>query len=224
MVTTSSRTVFYGFGAYVGSITGVTTCSWWPDDPKGHHWVAGAQVPVDLAMTPKAVLAGTIKIDDVQTDDHRADGGYNVIGPRWPGGAMIGLCWLSETYYRSLKNPPPRHPPSAAGDAHDYELTSILYWDKGSYRRYQGYHAKIVGTNGPLSRVQVWFAGSSRVTKTPLGEWWIDLATEAHPVDPVATQISAKGVTEGALFLDSKVSSGLFSVGGPKRPVLGGAF
>jgi hypothetical protein len=218
----TTRTVFYGFGAYVGSITGQTTCGWWPDDPTGQNWNPATQIPVDLSKCPANFVAGVFKnATDIQTDDHRGSGGYNVIGPQFPGGSMVGLCWLSKQYWSSLPNPPPRQPVSAPNDAWDYELTQLYYHATG--KRFQGYHGKIIGTNGALSRVSIWFAGTSRVAN-PLGSWWINLAQDAHPVDPEATRIAQGGLQEGAVFLDRAYSATLFADGGPKRPPLGGMY
>lgn len=205
-----TRTVFYGFGAFVGTISGPTTCAFWPDDPQRLGWSGTAMIPVDLANNPTAARAGTIAIDDIQVDDHDIDGGLTGIGPRFPFGRHVGPCWLSETYWRSLANPPSRQVASAPDEAHDYELTSLLYWDgplKG--RRFYGFHAKILGTSGPLSRVQIWNAGSSRVAGKPAaGVWWLDLAQSAHPPEPDATQISA-AQPDGAVFLDADTTRSL---------------
>ena len=220
-----TRTVFYGFGAYVGTITGQTTCSFWPDDPQSLGWAAKAQIPVDLSKNPTAVRQNQISVADIQVDDHRLDGGLTGIGPRWPGGQPIGACWLSETYWSSLgASKPSRQPPSAPDDAHDYELTSILYWDGDlAGRRFFGFHAKILSTQGPLARVQIWHGGTARGPgHPPAGVWWLDLAQVAHPIDPIATQIEPGKVTEGALFLDAPTGRQL-QLMGPKRPPAAGS-
>ena len=220
-----TRTVFFGFGAYVGTISGQTTCSFWPDDPQSLGWSTAALVPVDLARNPTAVRTNNIQVTDIDVDDYRLDGGLTGIGPLWPGGQTISAVWLSETYYNSLgANKPPRQPASAPNDAHDYELTSILYWDGPmADRRFFGFHAKILSTQGPLSHVKIWHAGTSKVPGQPhAGIWWLDLAAVAHPVDPIATQIAPGGVTEGALFLDSPTASSLL-LRMPKRPTSSGS-
>ena len=218
-----SRTVFYGFGGFVGCLTGETTCEWWPDEPATLKWSKSALIPIDLARNPSAMRAGRLKsIADIDVDDHRIDGGLTTIGPRWPSGATIGQIWLSENYYTSLPNKPPRHPASAAGDAYDYELTSILCWD-GDHagRRFIGFHAKIVDTNAPLARVQIWSGGTARTGGRPAGEWWLDLTRAAHPVDPIATQIELGGQLEGALFLDSLTVRSLTLALSKRPPGLG---
>src|SRR4051812_27230510 len=100
-----SRTTFYGFGAYVGALNGLTKCAWWDDDPAGvYNFAPAALVPVDLSQNLAAARAGTISYKDIQVDDHRQDGGSTTIGPFFPTGTMIGACWLSDTYYQSLSN------------------------------------------------------------------------------------------------------------------------
>lgn len=203
-----SRTVFYGFGGFVGCLTGETTCEWWPDEPATLKWSRSPLIPVDLARNPSAMRAGRLKsIADIDVDDHRIDGGRTTIGPRWPSGSTIGQVWLSETYYASLGNRPPRLPAGLAGDAYEYELTSILYWDGPlAGRRFDGFHARILDSSGPLARVEIWNGGTGRAHGPSAGVWWLDLPSVAHPVDPIATQIDIRGPLEGALFLDLRTA------------------
>lgn len=198
-----TRTVFYGFGAFVGNLRGVTECDFWPGDPNGLGWAATALIPVDLSKNPQAAAAGHIKIDDIQVDDHRSDGGLTTIGPRFPGGAPIGAVWLSEAHYKANSHKLPRDP-----NCHDYETTSILYWSNGSpAKRYFGFHAKIDAANNKLARVAIWSGGTHRSGHNPAGTWWVDLA-DPDIVDPM-TQISTGGQQEGALFLDAATSRSL---------------
>lgn len=215
----SNRTVFYGFGAYVGAIRGVTQGDWWPDDPQTLGFQPAALIPTDLAKNPTAVRAGVIPLADLQVDDHRSLGGLTSIGPRFPQGAMVGAVWLADTYYASLGATAPARLSSAeAAESRDYELTSLLYWSGPlAGRRFFGYHARVLTTNGTLAHVQIWTAGRSRIpNEPPAGTWWIDLATDAHPLDPSATQVNAMG-QEGALFLDAATAQSL-QLFGPKLP------
>lgn len=218
MTTTGSggrKITFFGFGAYVGALRGQTQCEWWPDDPAIVHWSPSTLVPTNLAKTPAAARAGSIGVADIQCDDHRTNGGLTTIGPRFPQGAMVGAIWLAESYWSSLPNKPPRFP---AVDGHDYEYTSLLYWDgplKG--RRFYGVHARILGANGPLTRVAVFHSGRSKVPgEQPAGPFWLDLAQVAHPVEPGATEICG-GQQEGALFLDESTSRQV-AIMSPKLP------
>jgi hypothetical protein len=213
-----TRTVFYGFGGFVGRLRGPTECDWWADDPASLGWAQNALISVDLAKTPSAVRAGKLGVNDIQVDDHRTEGGLTTIGPRWPSGTAIGEVWLADTYFNSLGNKPPRQCASAGNDAYDYELTSILYWDGDlAGRRFRGYHARIVRANGPLAFVEVWNGGTARGKQRPAGTWWLDLAAVAHPVDPIATEISLAGQQEGALFLDTSTTSTM-TISSVKRP------
>ena len=214
-----SRTTFYGFGAYVGSLRGLTECAWWDDDPvRIYNWSQAALVPVDLSKNPSAVKAGKISLKDIQVDDHRQDGGLTTIGPLFPTGAVIGQCWLSEQYYQALPNKPPRQPQSAPDDGYDYEATCYLFSDgEQGDRRFYGFHARVADVKGPLSQVEIWSAGTGKIkNRTPEGVWWIDLAAVALPRGPDATQIAAKSDV-GALFLDSTTTRSL-ALRGPKKP------
>src|SRR6478609_2850902 len=94
-----TRSVFYGFPAFVGSITGPTTCSFWTDDPAQIGWNS-PQVTVDLSKNPEAVRRGAITEAQVQADDHAllGTGGMTRIGPMFPGGAMIGAVYLEQAF------------------------------------------------------------------------------------------------------------------------------
>lgn len=218
-----TRTVFYGFGAFVGALRGQSQCAWWDDDPVRYGWDPAALIPVDLARNPSAVRAGTLHVDDIEVDDHRIDGGLTTIGPLWPSGSTIGQCWLSEPYYTRLTRRPPRQPASSGGDAYDYESTSILYWDgELGGRRFYGFHANITQTAGSIALVQIWAGGTGRIpNRAPAGAWWLDLSAVAHPIDPIATQIAPGGPPTGALFLDSITTRSLM-LPMTKRPLLSG--
>jgi hypothetical protein len=214
-----SRTTFYGFGAYVGSIRGLTECAWWDDDPvTTYKFSQAALVPVDLAMNLSAARAGKIGWADIQVDDHRQDGGLTTIGPMFPTGSVIGACWLTEQYWEKLPNKPPRQPASAPDDAYDYELTSYQYYDgELDDRRFYGFHARVVQTKGSVSQVEIWAGGTGKIrNRAPQGVWWLDLGTVAHPVAKGATQIAAAS-SAGALFLDAHTMHSL-RLAAPKKP------
>lgn len=220
-----SRTTFYGFGAYVGSLRGLSECLWWDDDPVlTYKFSQSALVPVDLSMNLSAARAGKIGWADIQVDDHRQDGGLTTIGPMFPTGAMMGACWLTEQYWEKLPNKPPRQPASAPDDAYDYELTSYQYYDgEQGDRRFYGFHAQIAQVKGTLSQVEIWEGGTGKIrNRGPQGVWWLDLAAVALPPGPDASQISKQGET-GALFLEAKAARSL-ALRGPKKPADLGSF
>jgi hypothetical protein len=205
------RITFYGFAAYVGALRGQTTVDWWADDPNNLGWSPQSLVPVDLSKNPTAARANRIPITDIQCDDHRIDGGLTSIGPRFPQGAAIGAIWLTDTYYQSLATKPPW---PWSPDAYEYEMTSLLYLPND---RFYGVHARIIGTSGALSNVEIWRPGRGRVPgEPPMGTYWLDLSKVAHPVAPGATQIGP-ALAEGALFLDAATAK-LLSLAVPKIP------
>ena len=211
-----SRTTFFGFGAYVGSITGLTQCAWWDDDPvRIYMFDPAALVSVDLAMNLSAARAGRIAYPDIQVDDHRQDGGLTTIGPMFPTGSVMGACWLTEQYYATLAVKPPRQPASAPNDAYDYELTSYQYYggELGD-RRYLGFHANIAVVKGGLSQCEIWNAGTGKTGQGPAGTWWLDLGTVALGAG-AGTTVAANA--PGALFLEANTAKTL-KLYGPKRP------
>jgi hypothetical protein len=190
------RTVFHLYGAYVGQLSGVTRVGWWGDDPVANGFATTRLMPCDLSMTPSAARQGQIQPSQIQCDNYRSEGGLNGIGPRFPGGQMIGSMWLTETYAQTIGSPM-----YATSGVHDYELTMTMYWDgELGNRTFNGFHARIVGSaQGPLTLVEIWNGGTSQLPgAAPAGRWWLDLAAVS---DPSFTTISPTNPV-GALFLD----------------------
>jgi len=216
-----TRSVFYGFGAFVGSITGPTTCGWWADNPALLNWDPAQQILVDLGKSPEAARRGLIGWNDIQADDYAgyAYGGQTQIGPMWPGGRMTGACYLSATYWNSLTNKPPRVPAGFQG--YDYEVTTVLYSQgESGDRRFIGVHAEVRSTQGSRALLALWTPGTSRIPgQLPFGTFWIDLATA---VDAPSTQISATQQT-GAAFIDAHVLAAT-GMRGPKIPYYLGSY
>lgn len=219
-----TRSVFYGVSAFVGSITGPTTCSFWPDDPARIGWTA-AQFAVDLAKNPEAVRRGLIAAKDVEVDDHAAykTGGLTTIGPMFPGGATVGLCYVEESRCAALGKFDPR---SATDAGNPYEWCTVVYHDDQGTpkdlvgRRFHGFHAEIHKSFGNVAIVSVWARGTS-ASKAPMGTWTIDMMAHAHPVAAGFTQIGvAQGQPRtGALFLELLAGGGgVIPFDNPKNP------
>jgi hypothetical protein len=209
-----TRSVFYGFGAFVGSLTGRTSCGFWPDDPDQLGWDPAKQIPVELGKNPEAARRGLIKVDEIQVDDYEGYnfGGLTQIGPMWPSGKMAGWVFLESNYWNGLgAGKPGRIPPGMT--AHNYELTSVLYWD-GPYagRRFTGVHGEIRQTlkGGTSAMVSVWAHGTAQTKgKLPFGTFWVDFAKDVHPIEKDFTDVDlvAGAGAKGALFIDSTVLS-----------------
>ena len=216
-----TKIVFHAFSAYVGSITGPTSCGFWTDDPAsgGIAWSSGRLLPVDLSKTPSAARARQIAWTDVQVDDFTMNGGLTTIGPRFPGGQVIGAVWLAEDYMKKLGLDESHKP----GHAHGHELRCVVYDSDPTYknRRFQGFHAKVVGPPASaggqsVTRVQIWNAGAGRGGGHS-GHWWLDLDDIS---DTSESQVGSKGATEGSLYLDSDMKQIYLAGGGtgPKIP------
>lgn len=204
------RTVFHLFGAYVGQLTGISKVGWWSEDPSTTGFPISRLMPIDLAKTPNAARAGTIPVSDIQCDDYRSEGGLNGIGPRFPGGQMIGSMWAAESYLATVGSPS-----AATAGIYDYELMMTMYWGELDDRTFNGFHARIAGTQGPLALVEIWNGGTAQGGGPPAGRWWLDLKAVS---DPNYTTISPTGPQEGALFLDRQTTRQL-ALMGPKRPI-----
>jgi hypothetical protein len=196
-----TRIVFHAYSAYVGNIESRTICSFWTDDPASPaiNWDPAKRTRIDLSHS----LRNAASVGHVDIDDHVTDGGLTTIGPIFPGGTMIGAAWINEEFIQQrCKSSKPNLP----GHAHPYELKAIVFTGDPTYgnRRFQGFHAKILGTqphrNGVLSHVQLWVAGTGR-SGNPVGSYWLDLDAIAHP-DKVSGEVGPKGAADGALFLD----------------------
>ena len=218
-----TRSVFYGFGAFVGSITGPTSCGWWPDDPASLGWAAGALLPIDLSKNPQAVRDGKITAAEVKVDDYAGygTGGLTKIGPMWPGGVMNGACYVEQSYYDALAVKPPRVPPGTP--CRDYELTTARYCNpSGQSRRFFGVHAQIRDARGDVALVAVWQPGLS-LASDPIGLFWLQLAGAADPVANGLSQVGIGAANEGALFVDAATKKHI-GFDPPKTPKwLGGA-
>src|SRR5688572_31985095 len=96
-----SRTITCGFGSWVGQQTGLTTCSWWPQDPATLNppFDATKLITNDLSKNLQAVRNGQITVAQIQVDDAPANGGETKIGPTWPTGSTINGNWLEKTKY-----------------------------------------------------------------------------------------------------------------------------
>ena len=220
-----ARSVFYGFGAFVGSITGPTTCGWWDDDPAVLGWDPAKQYHVDLGKNPEAARRGLIRIDEIQADDYAgySHGGLTQIGPMWPGGKLSGACYVESNHWNNYGARKPKR--VAAGvQAHQYEFSTVLYWDGDlAGRRFIGLHAEIrqpPPKGSTRAVVAVWAPGTSQVPgKAPHGTFVIDFATDVHPIEPDFTEIgiNAGDPQTGALFLSSN-TFGAMSAPGSKTP------
>jgi hypothetical protein len=227
-----TRSVFYGVSAFVGSITGPTSCTFWADDP-GKIGFAATQYPFNLANNPESVRRGGSALA-VEVDDFAGygTGGLTTIGPMFPGGTMMGLCYVEDSRCGVLGAYDPRLPTATPGQP--YEWCTVHYYDTaGGHppelvgRRFHGFHANIRQTNGNLALVSLWARGTS-ATKPPMGTWWIDLGAYGHPPGLAIGNFGLIGIgtaqQTGALFLDIRASnSGGIAFDLPKAPkLLGG--
>ncbi|MBC7973678.1 MAG: hypothetical protein H7138_01745 [Myxococcales bacterium] len=210
-----SKVTFHGLPAWVGALHGPTVCEWWSSDPAKSSWDRSLLNTIDLALTPAAAIAGRITIAQIQADDFTANGGRTTIGPLWPGGAMLGACWVSATYLVKLggKLTTGARP---ALPGHDYEWTMVQYFDgEQQNRRFYGLHTNVVQTKGALSLVEVWSPGTSTLGK-PTGPWWIDLAAGADHLAPRPPN------QPGPMFLDT-TTIGHMTLIEPKNPPFRGS-
>ncbi|HEU0035667.1 MAG TPA: hypothetical protein VFQ53_33880 [Kofleriaceae bacterium] len=203
----ANRSVFYGFGAWVGQITGPSSCLWWSENPATMTpaFDPARLIPVELSNNPSAARAGRIAAAQIEVDDAPVEGGATKIGPRFPSGVMVQGCWLESGVYDRLPaaKKPARVP--AGYRCHDYEVSTVVYWDGPlANRRFWGLHAKIEAEAAPKALVSIWHPGTGlEVGAQPAGAWWLDLALVAHPIETGFTQIGlGTAPKEGPLFLD----------------------
>ena len=207
-----SKVTFHGLPAWVGAIHGSTVCEWWSSDPAKSNWDRSLLNTIDLAMTPSAALAGRIQVAQVEVDDGVRAGGFTTIGPMWPGGAMLGSCWVSDHYLTKLGGKLTTAARGASFPGYDYEWTAVQYFDgEQQNRRFHGVHGRVLQTQGALSLVELWHPGSG-ATPMPAGRWWIDLAAGADPTAPALAPNQP-----GALFLDP-ITIGHTTLIDPKIP------
>lgn len=224
----ASRTITYGFGAWVGQQTGLTTCGWWAQDPNTLNppFDASKLISSDLSKNLQAVRNGQITAAQIQVDDPPTYGGETKIGPTFPNGSLINGCWLEKGDYDAL--PAAKKPPRVPADMHcrDYELTTVWYWSGAmANRRFWGFYAEITQEQGQSALVSIWPAGKSlEPGQQPAGSWWCNLSTQAHPIEAGFTQIGVglANPKQGALFIDAPTRQA-FGISGPKIPKYLGA-
>jgi hypothetical protein len=222
-----NRSVFYGFGAWVGQQTGSTSCNWWPQDPSTLNppFDTSKYIGNDLANNPYAVVSSGLPLGSLQVDNAPPNGGLTKIGASFPGGSTLNSCWLEKGVYDALATnvKPPRLPTGV--ECRTYELETVYYWPGTGHalatHRYWGFYAQIDSENGQNALVSIWPAGKSLARgQTPAGSWWLNLSNTsvAHPVETGFTVIgTGLNPKQGALFLDSS-TVGSLSLSGPKLP------
>jgi hypothetical protein len=136
-----NRSVFYGFGAWVGQQTGPTSCKWWPQDPNTLNppFDTSKLIDSNLANNPAAVSGG-LPITSIEVDNAPPGGGLTKIGATFPGGSTLNSCWMDQLVYDALPTAvkPPRIP--AGFECREYELTTVLYWSGPlANRRFWGF-------------------------------------------------------------------------------------
>jgi hypothetical protein len=220
-----ARSVFYGVSAFVGSITGPTTCAFWPDDPTKLKWDPKLLFSVDLSKNPEAVRSGALPIpvaglpSQVEVDDFAGygTGGLTTIGPMFPGGATMGLCYVEESRCAALGP----NDPTKGGPGNTYEWCTIAEYDGAlAGRRFHGFHAEIHTSSGNIGIVSLWARGTS-ASKGPIGTWPIDFDAHVHPLADGFTKIGVgpNQTKKGALFLDRRAGGGgVIPFDTPKTP------
>lgn len=209
-----ARSVFYGVGAFIGSITGPTTCAFWPDDPNKLKWDPTLLVKVDLANNPEAVRQCKIAQADVDDFAGYGSGGLTRVGPMFPGGATMGTLYLEESKCAALGvNDPTK-------GARAYEWMTVVYYDGAlAGRRFHGFHGLVQNVIGNVAMVSLWARGTSAVAgQGPMGTYALDLSAHFHPSDGTVPMIPITKGTQGALFIDAKAGGGVSTFDTPKTP------
>jgi hypothetical protein len=219
------KSVFYGFGAFVGRIDGESRCAFWPQDPEEVNYDAALLVPIDLDANVAAARAGKIAWSDVKVDEHYLDGGTTSIGPYFPDGEAVGAVYLEKTYWDRLRREIRPELPAADYGARDYEFQTVVYWegtgDPRAGKRYFGFHAEVLDVEESRACVAIYDAGSSRV-EAPRAKEWLDLdslAVDAPRTRGGLTDIGVGGdlPLAGALFIEAERAA-LLGAEIPKLP------
>lgn len=199
-----ARSVFYGVGAFVGSITGPTTCAFWPDDPVKLKWDPKLLVQVDLANNPESCRQGKIAPGQVEVDDFAGygTGGLTRIGPMYPGGAVLGTVYLEDSRCGALGANDPRKAPNA------YEWATVVYYDGPlAGRRFHGFNGTVHKATGNLALVSL-APRSAGAGSAPSGTYWLDFAAHVHPADPALPSITPTPGAVGAVYIDVRAGGG----------------
>src|SRR5262249_43634724 len=148
-----------------------------------------------------AAIAGQISTSEIEVDDYVSNGGRTTIGPLWPNGKSIGACWVSSNYTARYAGKAKAATPVTLNGA-SHEHMTIQYFDgEQQNRRFYGFQANLIQTNGSLSLVELWNPGSGGSGGASAGRWWLDLAACAEPSTPALCVGKP-----AALFLDVKTT------------------
>src|SRR3569623_1809358 len=198
-----ARSVFYGVGAFIGSITGPTNVAFWPDDPAKLKWAQDRRVQVDLANNPEAVRQGKLAQADVDDYFGYGTGGLTRVGPMFPRGSVLGPLYLEAPRCGDCGAQDPTK------DPRKYEWATGGYYDGPmAGRRFHGFHGSVVNVNGGMALISLWARGTSAVAAGPMGTYWLDIANHLHPDDKSLPAVALAKSSQGGVFIDSKAGGG----------------
>jgi hypothetical protein len=217
----TTKTMFYGVGAWVGKVLGEKQVAFWPLPPEEYvpPFDPKKLLEVDLAKAPAHAKTAT-DWAALQADDHVNLHGSTTLGPFFPDGTSVGAVYMPETYLRKLKLWPWKQP--ALFNAQDYEFHTVIYReDDGSFRRFRGTYARVIQIKGNLAEVLLYGPGTSGdPTPKILPPQWFDL-NDGALFDPPANGLTELSIPankrEGALFIAPSLYEASFGYG-PKIP------
>jgi hypothetical protein len=224
-----SDLLFVELGAVVTEVLGPSECAFELFcDPQPPTYAVDRRVKADFSRSLDSVLA-TGSPADAQYDQFvgplGAKGQVNgspPLGPSWPGAAYEGIVRIRA----DLVSGSPQLAAAVAalpGHPYEYQVVASIDDQTKAVRRYHGYHAEVLRTEGNLLVLRVAHAGSSPDPRWAPQEIIYDPAdTEKFYTGPlVADRVIGGGPDprgSGAVFISIGVASGSYMIEDPKLP------
>lgn len=224
-----SDLLFVELGAVVTEVLGPTRCTFEPFcDPKPPTFATASRVEADFAQSLENLLGAGLAAQaqyDQFVGSTGAEGHVNgspPIGPSWPGAAYEGVVRIREDLVS--KNPVLAAAAAALpGRPFEYQVVVSIDDQTRTIRRYHGYYAEVLRTEGQALVLRVAHAGTSAAPRWAPQEVIYDPAdTEKFYAGPlVADRIVGGGADprgSGAVFISLAAASTDYLIEDPKLP------
>ncbi|HWO25554.1 MAG TPA: hypothetical protein VNO30_42735 [Kofleriaceae bacterium] len=224
-----SDLLFIELGAVVTEVQGQTVCTFEPFcTPQPPTYAAQSRIKADFARSLDNVLV-TGAPEEAEYDQYigppNAEGrvsGSLPVGPSWPGAAYEGVVRVRADL---VAGSPALAAAAAAlpGQPYEYQVVASVDAQTKAVRRYHGYYAEVLRTEGSVLVLRVAHGGSAAERRWAPTEVPYDPAnTDKFYSGPlVADQLVGGGADPrgtGAVFIALDVASGDYLIGDPKQP------
>jgi hypothetical protein len=223
-----SDLLFIEIGAAVTEVLGATRCTFEPfrglEPPT---YAAARRIEADFARTLDSVLGTGAQAEYDQfvgpTDPTGRPLGSPPIGPSWPGGTYEGVVRIREDIV-SGNSALAAAAAAQSGRPYEYQVVASIDEQTGAVRRYHGFYAEVLRTQGSAFVLRVAHGGTSAAPRWSPQEVIYDPAdtTRFYSGGLVPERGIVVGGGSGAVFIALGVASSVYLLEVPKLPVSAG--